>query len=152
MGRRRKNNMWSERHHGRNKNYRGGFRFFKDMLKCDNRPRCGRSSLMQEMSSCICQSFWSRNSDPSGEFCQAIRKATRVKAVEVISMLMKGNGPAMPRNRTMLRQLKRLGEMWGNKFEKLVSMPYEREDTQVGRRNTAILMLFISISIHIKKT
>ena len=106
--------------------------FFEDIMKCDNQKRCGRNGFLQELSSCICQSFWSRNSDPSGRLCQAIPKATRTNAVKVISMFMKGNGPAMPQNRTVLRQLGKMSHKWGTKFMKLLSTPFEKKDLEVG--------------------
>merc|ERR1712096_479445 len=98
------------------------------MGKCDNRKRCGKNGFLQELSSCICQSFWSRNSDPTGRLCQKIPKATRTKAVEIISMFIKENGPTMPTNRTVKKEFEKLGEMWGRKFEKYFSMPFEKKD------------------------
>ena len=110
-----------------------GVMFFKDMLRCDEMPTCGKGGIVQELKSCICESFWSKNADPSGSLCQAIPKSTREKAVGVISMFMKGNGPAMPRNRTTLRKLKRMTDKWGNKFARLVSTPFDKDDTQVSK-------------------
>ena len=132
IGKKRNQNKWSQRKHDFDQGVSGGFRFLKNMMKCDEQPSCGKNGWMQEISSCICQSFWSKNSDPTGKLCQAIPKATRIKAVEVIGMFMKGNGPAMPKNRMMLRQLNRLGSMWGDKFERLISMPFEKADLQVS--------------------
>ena len=110
----------------------GGMMLFKDILSCDEMPTCGNGGIMQEIKSCVCESFWSKNSDPTGRLCQAIPKSTREKAVGVISMFMKGNGPAMPKNRTMLRQLKRMAGMWGHKFARLVSTPFEKSDAEVS--------------------
>ena len=116
--------------------------FMEDIAKCDNRKRCGKSSLLEELSSCICQSFWSKNSDPSGRLCPAIPRATRMKAVKVISMFIKENGPAIPMNYTVLDKLGKLGDMWGRKFEKFFSMPFERKDMKVWFQ-------FLSISLKI---
>ena len=110
----------------------GGMMFFKDMLNCDEMVTCGRGGIMQEMKSCICESLWSKNADPTGKLCQAIPKTTREQAVRVISMFMKENGPVMPRNRTIIRKIKRMAAMWGHKFEKLVSVPFEKDDTEVS--------------------
>ena len=110
----------------------GGMMFFKDMLRCDETPTCGKVGIMQELKTCICESFWSKNADPTGSLCQSIPKNTREQAVRVISMFMKGNGPAMPRNRTTLRKLKRMADTWEDKFDRLVSTPFNKDDTQVS--------------------
>ena len=109
-----------------------GVMFFKDMLRCDETPTCGKGGIMQELKTCICESFWSKNADPTGSLCQSIPKNTSEQAVRVISMFMKGNGPAMPRNRTTLRKLKRMADTWEDKFDRLVSTPFNKDDTQVS--------------------
>ena len=106
--------------------------FFEDITRCDNKQRCGKNNFLQELSSCVCQSLWSRHSDPSGSLCQAIPKATRMKAVEVISMFMKGKGPQMPRNKTMIKELTKLSKTWQKTFDKLVMLPFEKEDWKVN--------------------
>ena len=106
--------------------------FFDDITRCDKKQRCGKNNFLQELSNCVCQSLWSRHSDPSGKICQAIPKATRTKAVQVITMFMKGKGPQMPQNKTMIKELKKLTKMWGNTFEKLFMMPFEKEDWKVN--------------------
>ena len=89
-----------------------------------------------------CRKVWVFASlDPSGSLCQAIPKSSREKAVGVISMFMKGNGPAMPRNRTTLRKLKRMADTWGNKFARLVSTPFDKDDTQVRKRLNTLFFL-----------
>ena len=109
-----------------------GLGLFNNIMKCDNKPECGKGGMVKELSNCICQSFWSPNSDPTGTVCQSIPKATRVKAVEVLSMFMKGNGPPMPKNRTVLRDLKRMGRGWMKKLGRLVNLPLERSDVEVS--------------------
>ena len=106
--------------------------FFEDITRCDNKQRCGKNNFFQELSSCVCQSLWSRHSDPSGRLCQAIPKATRMKAVQVISMFMKGKGPQMPQNRTIIKELTTLRKMWQKTFDKLIMMPFEKEDWKVN--------------------
>ena len=115
---------------------RGGFEqqmkdFLEDVTKCDNKQRCGKNNLLQELSSCICQSIWSRHSDPSGRLCQAIPKETRSKAVQVVSMFIKGKGPQMPQNKTLIRDMKKLSKVWEKTFKKLTTMPFEGEDWEV---------------------
>ena len=105
--------------------------FFEDITKCDNKQRCGRNNLLQQLSSCICQSIWSRHSDPAGRLCQAIPKDTRTKAVQVVSMFMKGKGPQMPQNKTLIREMKKLSKVWKQTFEKLTTLPFEGEDWEV---------------------
>ena len=106
--------------------------FFKDITRCDNKQRCGKNNFLQELSSCVCQSLWSRNSDPSGRLCQAIPKATRIKAIQVVSMFMKGKGPQMPQNKTMIKELKKLSSTWEKTFEKLIMIPFEKDDWKVN--------------------
>ena len=107
-------------------------KFFEDITRCDTKKRCGKNNFLQELSSCVCQSLWSRHSDPSGSLCQAIPKATRMKAVEVISMFMKDKGPQMPRNKTMIKELTKLSKTWQKTFDKLVILPFEKEDWKVN--------------------
>ena len=116
---------------------RGGFEeqmknFFEDISKCDNKHRCGRNNLLQELSSCICQSIWSRHSDPAGRLCQAIPKETRTKAVQVVSMFMKGKGPQMPQNKTLIHEMKKLSKVWKETFKKLTTLPFEEEDWEAS--------------------
>ena len=105
--------------------------FMEDIMKCDGQKRCGKNKFLQELSSCICQSFWSRNSDPTGELCQAIPSETREQLVKVITMFVKENGPVMPENTTMLWEFGRLGAMWKQHWEKLFILPFEKKDMQV---------------------
>ena len=153
-GKSKKNKGRLNRYNGKRKHKNGnnlkkgalaGAMFFKDMLRCDEMPTCGKGGIMQELKSCICESFWSKNADPTGSLCQAIPKSTREKAVGVISMFMKGNGPAMPRNRTTLRKLKRMADTWGNKFARLVSTPFDKDDTQVSKRLNTLFFLRVYI-------
>ena len=105
--------------------------FMEDIMKCDGQKRCGKNKFLQELSSCICQSFWSRNSDPTGALCQAIPRETRVQLVNVITMFVKENGPVMPENQTMLWEFGRLGSVWMQHWKKLFILPFEKKDMQV---------------------
>ena len=106
--------------------------FIEEIGKCDNKKRCGKKGIFQELSSCICQSFWSKNSDPKGKLCQAIPKETRAQLVKVVSMFIKGNGPAMPSDNKVLRGLDKLGDLWEKKFHALFMLPFEKTDMQVA--------------------
>ena len=108
--------------------------FIEEIGKCDNQKRCGKKGFFQELSSCICQSFWSKNSDPKGELCQAIPKETRAQLVKVASMFIKGNGPAMPSDNIVLRGLDKLGDLWEEKFHALFMLPFEKTDMQVTQK------------------
>ena len=105
--------------------------FMENIMKCDGQKRCGKNKFLQELSSCICQSFWSRNSDPTGALCQAIPRETRTQLVNVITMFVKEKGPGMPENETMLWEFGRLGAMWKQHWEKLFILPFEKQDMQV---------------------
>merc|ERR1719414_1227752 len=104
--------------------------FMENIMKCDGQKRCGKNKFLQELSSCICQSFWSRNSDPTGALCQAIPRETRTQLVSVITMLVREKGPGIPENTTMLWELGRLGAMWKQHWEKLFILPFEKKDMQ----------------------
>ena len=125
-------NRDSNRNKGFENDLKRGLGLFNNIMKCDNKPGCGKGGMMKELSNCICQSFWSPNSDPTGKVCQSIPKATRVKAVEVMSMFMKGNGPPIPKNRTVLRDLERMGKGWMKKLGRLVNLPLDRSDVEVS--------------------
>ena len=105
--------------------------FMEDIAKCDNRKRCGKKGLLPELSSCICQSFWSKNSDPTGRLCQAIPKETRQQLVKVISMFIKETGPTVPMNYTVLAEGGKLWQMWQKTWEKHFMLPFEKQDMQV---------------------
>lgn len=105
---------------------------FKDMFSCNDIPTCGNGGIMQELKGCLCESFWSKDADPTGHLCQSIPRSTREKVVRVISMFMKGNGPAIPKNRTTIRKMKRMAATWGEKLARLVTTPFEKDDTQVS--------------------
>ena len=105
--------------------------FVEEIGKCDNRKRCGKKGFFQELSSCICESFWSKNSDPKGKLCQAIPKDTRTQLVKVVSMFIKGNGPSMPSDDKVLKDLNKLGDLWEKKFHALFMLPFEKTDMQV---------------------
>ena len=47
-------------------------------------------------------------------------------------MFMKGKGPQMPQNKTMIKELKNLSSTWEKTFEKLIMMPFEKDDWKVN--------------------
>ena len=55
-----------------------------------------------------------------------------IKAVQVVTMFMKGKGPEMPQKKTMIKELKKLSLMWEKTFDKLIMMPFEKDDWKVN--------------------